>query len=108
MRWTDEKIEAHFKKQEELSGVKIGDIFYHIDEPNIPWEVIRSQYMSGVYFWIASFENRGLRLCKRVELYDDSIYFTYFRTIKEAMWQKHSNEERKLQILTDNLNKLQG
>jgi len=97
------QLQAYYEQCEKDSGVKIGDLFYHVDNPTKPWEVIRSVYMSGVYFWIASFESRALRLCKRVELYDDSTYFTYFRTTKEAKWQQHSNTERAFAIMTDEL-----
>jgi len=99
-----EKLQAIYTEIKEKCDVQIGNIFYHVDSPTEPWEVIRSEILgSGLYFWIASFENRKLRLCKRVELYKDSTYFTYFRTIKEAKWQQHSNIERKFQILTDQL-----
>lgn len=101
---TEQDIQNYYKKITEECDVKIGDIFYHADNPTEEWEVIRSEILgSSLYFWIVSFNSREIRLCKSVELYKDSKYFTYFRTIEEAKWQQHSNMERELQILTDNL-----
>lgn len=77
----DEEIEAYHQKQIDQSDVKVGDIFYPVENPEDEFEVVRHAILGhGLYFYIVCFEKRVVRLCKNVELYKDSRYSTYFRT----------------------------
>jgi hypothetical protein len=84
---TEQEIEDFYQRELEASGIKPGDIFYDAFDLK-KWEVIKYAFMSGIYFYIACFESRELRLEKRVSLLENSKYNEYFRKLEDAKRQK--------------------
>ncbi len=80
-------------------GVEVGKVFWHVDTPDAPWEIIRLAFVEGgSYWWAANFNSRELRLIKSSEIKDTSTYFTYFKTREECIIQRIKNLEEEMKV----------
>ena len=94
-------------------GVEVGKIFWHVDTPDSPWEIIRLAFVEGgSYWWAANFNSRELRLIKSSEIKDSSVYFTYFKTREECIIQRIKNLEnstrQEVEILEEEIKSQEG